>query len=189
MARFKNHLLVVIGFAVAGAIGAAFGTGAAQAVVSTLVTAVNTSANPVQIQHVPADNPATQAVVLYITCTFTSGAFGSETLLDTTTHTAFTVPAGQRLVIEYASGFGTVPRSQTPSLFLTPSFGLTNYSISPTLVFTGSKPNGDALYTFDSHVKAYVDPGGNVVATCGDEAEVGSGSFTAFMVGHLEAIQ
>jgi hypothetical protein len=189
MARFKNYLLVVIGFAFAGMIGAAFGSGTAQAVVSTLVSVVNTSANPVQVQHVVADNPATQAVVLYVTCAFSSGAVGSESLNDTNTHTTFTVPAGNRLVIEYTTGSGTVPRSQTPLFNLTPSFGLTNYTIYPTLVFTGSEPNGDAIYTFDAHARAYADPGGNVFALCGDAALVGSGSFGAFVVGHLEAIQ
>jgi len=41
MTRFKNYLVVILGFAFAGAIGASFGRGTAQAVVSTLVSVVN----------------------------------------------------------------------------------------------------------------------------------------------------
>jgi len=47
MGRFKNYLLVVLGFAFAGAIGAAFGTRTAQAVVATLVEVVNPTTSPV----------------------------------------------------------------------------------------------------------------------------------------------
>jgi hypothetical protein len=97
MARFKNHVLVVIGFAVAGMIGAAFGTGTAQAVVSTLVTAVNTSANPVPTQpvnvtdpgRIPYEGSAAPVCPDPTFCDFTIGI----------------VPAGHRVVIQHISGF------------------------------------------------------------------------------------
>jgi len=40
MSRVRTYLLVVVASALAGMIGAAFGTGTAQAVVSTLVSVV-----------------------------------------------------------------------------------------------------------------------------------------------------
>jgi hypothetical protein len=47
MARFKNYLLIAIGFALAGAIGAAFSTGTAQAIVAALVQVANPTTSPV----------------------------------------------------------------------------------------------------------------------------------------------
>jgi len=47
MGRFKRHLFIVLGLALAGAIGAAFSTHTAQAVVATLVQVVNPATSPV----------------------------------------------------------------------------------------------------------------------------------------------
>ena len=52
MERFRKYLLVTLGFALAGAIGAAFGTGTAQAVVASLVQIVNPATSPVHINSV-----------------------------------------------------------------------------------------------------------------------------------------
>jgi hypothetical protein len=57
MSRIRTYLLVTIGFAFAGMIGAAFGTGTAQAVVSTLVSVVNPSTSPVQTSSVNVTDP------------------------------------------------------------------------------------------------------------------------------------
>jgi len=56
MARFKN-LLIALGFVLAGAIGVAFGTGTAQAVVATLVQVVNTNSSPVPVHIVAPSQP------------------------------------------------------------------------------------------------------------------------------------
>jgi hypothetical protein len=47
MSRIRTYLLVTIGFAFAGMIGAAFGTSTAQAVVAILVEVVNPTTSPV----------------------------------------------------------------------------------------------------------------------------------------------
>jgi len=101
MARFKNHLLVVVGFVIAGMIGEAFGTGTAHAVVSTLLTAVNTSTNPVFTQHAAVDNPATQAVSLI--CNATSPPQACTLINGSFLNPPYVVPSGKRLVVESIS--------------------------------------------------------------------------------------
>ncbi len=105
MARFKNHLLVVVGFAVAGMIGAAFGTGTAQAVVSTLVTVVNPGTSPVHTSSV--DDPGRIA--------YQSSVFNTGKCSGISCTFAFpSVPAGHRVVVQHISGdvsFTSIPGS------------------------------------------------------------------------------
>jgi hypothetical protein len=92
MARFKNYLLVVIGFAVAGMIGAAFGTGTAQAVVSTLVSVLNPNTSPVPSLNVADPGRiAYQATVNNLgKCANQGCSFGFPT-----------APAGHRVVVQH----------------------------------------------------------------------------------------
>jgi hypothetical protein len=77
LARFKKHLLVALGFALAGAIGTAFGTGKAQAIVATLVEVVNPTTSPVPILSIDTARAPYQSTVTKAgtcsgsSCTFT----------------------------------------------------------------------------------------------------------------------
>jgi len=126
MARFKSYLLVVIGFAVAGMIGAAFGTGTAQAIVATLVEVVNPTTSPVATSSVNVTDPG--RIAYQSTVNNVGKCSGSSCLF------AFpTVPAGHRVVVQHIGGvvsFVTAPSTimvevETPgalvlSGFLTP---------------------------------------------------------------------
>jgi len=97
MARFKNYLLVVLGFAFAGTIGAALGTRTAQAVVSTLVSVVNPTTSPVPTSSVNVTDPgriAYQSQVSLSLC-------GTERLSCELLFPA--VPTGHRLVVQHIS--------------------------------------------------------------------------------------
>jgi len=180
MARFKSYLLVVIGFAVAGAIGTAFGTGTAQAVVSTLVTIVNTAANPVLTQHVAADNPSSQAVWLSCSVSF----IGSSCKLADN-NGPYTVPVGNRLVIESFSGVFAIT---------TGSNGWVQYQ-NPGYVFYvpamhqySDTANNKDYYPWGLAARFYVDSGQNIIGFFGTfMSGTGSAYFTAY--GHLEKIQ
>jgi hypothetical protein len=146
MARFKNHLLVVIGFAVAGMIGAACGTGTAQAVVSTLVSVVNPNTSPVQTSSVDVTDP---------------GRIAYQSTIDNVGMCSATfcnfifpfVPTGHRVVIQHISGqvffAGTPP---APGTILAVSGGGVNAGFFLPLV-------GLDLVYFDQSVLFYVDSG------------------------------
>jgi len=184
MARFKNYLLVILGFAFAGAIGAAFGTGTAQAVVSTLVTAVNTSGNPVQVQHVPADNPATQAVSLI--CGFGSGQGGCNLINGSFQNPPYVVPSGKRLVVESISGTVLFATGQKFPVFYTIRDNAPqDYTFFPPLAFVYTIPSSLDLYSWGLSVKLYAEQGTSI--TVGTQGPSSIADFYAF--GHLENIQ
>jgi len=95
MSRLRTYLLVVTASAIAGMIGAAFSTGTAQAVVSTLVSVVNPSTSPVQTTTVNVTDPGRIAYQATLTnqCAGTPCAFLFPT-----------VPAGHRVVVQHISG-------------------------------------------------------------------------------------
>jgi hypothetical protein len=167
MARFKNYLLVVIGFAVAGAIGAAFGTGTAQAVVSTLVTAVNTSANPVPTSSVDATDPGRIA--------YQSSVVNSNKCSGNVCAFSFpTVPAGHRVVVQHIGGvldFTAAPTTITVSIRDAASGLISGFSPIPT---------GDLTSAFDQSVLFYVEASNAVfeidVALSGSAMFSGAGS-------------
>jgi len=148
MARFKNHLLVVLGFTFAGMIGVAFGTGTAQAVVATLVEVVNPSTSPVPTSTVNVTDPGriayetTASSLCTVGISFCSIEFPS-------------VPAGHRLVIQHVSGsaqFNADPGDVTAVLAGNQDPFDINF-----LVPTATTD----LRSFDQSVLAYVNSGNN----------------------------
>jgi len=103
MTRFKNHLLVALSFVLACAIGAAFGTGSAQAVVSTLVSIVNPGTSPVHTSSV--DDPGRTAYQSTVT-----GQCSSQLPCRFNFPAA---PSGHRIVVQHIAG--TVGYSSIPS--------------------------------------------------------------------------
>jgi len=119
MARFKNYLLVVVGLGLAGAIGAAFGTGSAQAVVSTLVSVVNPTTSPVPTSVVNSNlNPVPTSSV-NVTDPGRIAYQSSVSHIGNCSGSACqfffpTVPAGHRVVVQHVAGqvqFNAVPNS------------------------------------------------------------------------------
>ena len=143
MARFRNYLLVVIGFAVAGMIGAALGTGTAQAVVSTLVSVVNPNTSPVQTLSVT--DPGR---IAYQSEADLSGNCSASTFCG---FVFPAVPAGHRVVVQHITGlvtFGVAPTVIT----VTTSSGATLVSN-----FYGPIPPGILSSQFDLPALFYVD--------------------------------
>jgi hypothetical protein len=188
MARFKNYLLVVIGFAVAGAIGAAFGTGTAQAVVSTLVTVVNPTGNPVQTQHVAADNPATQAISLLCSVSVSApNTNGSCTLINgLSSNGSYVVPSGKRLVVESISGLLGVSTGQKAVVSYSVQDTQQTYAFYPPLNLTIANFFGQDDYAWAFSVKLYAEQGTSVSVTASTVASLNG---TAYAFGHLENIQ
>jgi hypothetical protein len=183
MARFKKHLLVAVGFALAGMIGAAFGTGTAQAIVATLVQIVNTSATPVPTKHVAADNPSAQAVALSTgNISIPDASVGLTAFFVDHTGLTYVVPPGKVLVVDTISGEG---RSDTAAMhfavFLTSGQSSMEYTPPVQLLSDGASISGQ-------QVKFYADSGSTLVAGVNiTTASPGSGG-AVFLWGHLEDI-
>ena len=110
MARFKKHLLVVVGFAIAGLIGAAFGTGTAQAVVASLVQIANTTSSPV-----PSLNVTNPGRIAYLSTINNSPSRSGSTFCA---YRFPVVPAGHRVVVQHINGIANFNTSPGASLNL-----------------------------------------------------------------------
>jgi hypothetical protein len=159
MARFKNHLLVVLGFAFAGAIGVAFGTGTAQAIVATLVEVVNPTTSPVPSLNVTDPGRVPYQSIFFISCvnaTDCSFSLG-------------TVPAGHRVVVQHISGtlsVSSLPAEVEVTVKGTQDVGLTQF-LAPIGI------SGFSL--FDQPTLFYVDPTDTISVSMNIRNATGSG--------------
>jgi len=149
MGFIKKCLLVSLGFGLAGAIGASFATGTAQAIVAALVQVANTTANPV-----PSLSVTDPGRVAYQS----SGLSCTQT-----THCVIplpTVPSGHRVVVQHISGndsvSGTTTYVRLLAAVVTP---LGEFSASS---FYSQFSNTAAFYASDQPVLFYVDAGSHV---------------------------
>jgi hypothetical protein len=167
MARFKNYLLVALGFGFAGAIGAAFGTGTAQAVVSTLVSVVNPSTSPVPISNV--NDPGRVAYQAQVPTLQGCNA------ANDCTYKFPTVPAGHRVVVQHISGEDELIGQPTYfKVFASLSSG--GFPISS---FLPPLLTAQEDYEFDQPVSFYVDSGDSVqVELRSNSAFAGMGAVT-----------
>lgn len=174
MARFKKHLLVAIGFTLAGMIGAAFGTRTAEAVVATLVEMVNTTANPAVT--VDADKSTRLPYQSTKQFMWTSPLPGIVEMLFTP------VPAGHRLVTTNVSAFLWIS-SGTPYGSIFTSFNKTQGFPSFTGVYDG---NGSGV--INQMVTRYVGAGDTpLVFFYANYAVTGLGTInTVTLTGYLE---
>jgi len=166
MARFKNYLLVILGFAIAGAIGVAFSAGTARAVVATLVEVVNPSTSPVATSTVNVTDPGRigyQSELDTGSCVHSFGCILSFPI----------VPTGHRVVVQHTTGFGgfnSTPTSVTATV-------LTGNSVLAALFppFTSSS----ARLFFAQPVLFYVDSGSSATVDIESDVEfVGQGAVT-----------
>ena len=129
MKRFRTYLLVAIGFVVAGAIGAAFGTRRAEAVVATLVEIVNPASSPVPTSSVDATDPGRIAYQ----STLSVGLGGTGCSGEICSLTFPPVLAGYRVVVQQISVFANIT---TPALGPVDIGIFLNGSVPATMEFT-----------------------------------------------------
>ena len=146
MSRIRTYLLVTIGFAFAGMIGAAFGTSTAQAVVATLVEVVNPTTSPV-----PSLNVTDPGRIAYqSTINNTGKCLGSSCSFPFPV-----VPTLHRVVIQHVSGLvqlNAVPTNIAVNFFETAGVGLTAELLAPL----------STISAFDQPLLFYVDSGTSV---------------------------
>jgi hypothetical protein len=167
---------------------------AVQAVVSTLVTVANTTTNPVPTKA--ADNPARQAVVLTVFVGAGDGVFGaSGPMISPETQAAYTVPAGQRLVVESVTGIAELGGGQTPfTVNITFDSNVIPLESEPPTIFLvptfSGTASGTSAFSFASSVTTYVEPGSQLTAqfTRGP-SNAGGAILLITLSGHLESIQ
>ena len=133
----------------------------------------NPDVAPVPVRDV--DNPARQPVHTNVFCIANSTLGCDETI--------YTVPAGKRLVIEYASMLAEIPVGQVASWTISTFVGgrLERHRFPQT-------PPSVAFHNVNAtesgqQVRIYADPGTNVNA--GGIPNSGSGPFTFIISGHL----
>jgi hypothetical protein len=116
------------------------------------VTVVNNATNPVPIRNV--DNPVQQAVTFIAEVAVPDGSFGEVN------SSAFTVPAGKRLVLEYVSGYAFLQPGQKPLVEMTTALNFSGYFHSLTAVPQGDFPAVFArpeAFTINQVLRLYSD--------------------------------
>jgi len=153
MTRFKNHVLVVLGFTLAGLIGVALGSGTAQAVVSTLVSVVNPGTSPVHTSSV--DDPGR------IAYQSNSDMTGQCTQQQSSCQFVFPfVPAGHRVVVQHISG--SISYNTAPTVI---TVGARSFGTEDVSDFYAPIPPGLAFSQFDWPALFYVDSGERATVT------------------------
>jgi hypothetical protein len=179
--RFAKRMLMVAGAgALAGILAIALAPKAAHALVATLVQVANTTANPVPNKDVDNPDRAT-AVDQFCIVTGTAGSPGFE--CDTTAF--FTVPAGQRLVLEQLEAACTTPEGN--SLYggdIEFSEG-GNSTLHPFALGSPATHAGVTSYVLNQQVRYYVDAGSPIFFQLGSTDTSGSTNCTFQFNGHL----
>lgn len=152
--RFAKRLLMVAGaVALAGILGVAIAPKAAHAIVATLVTVTNTTANPVGTSD--ANNGAFQPVHFVISLNDNTGSSGLIV-------TGPTVPANKRLVVENISMFALIGGDeQLDGVWLSNSLQQNYVLVNPqtTDKYATGTGNLQGIYDYNRPVTAYYDPG------------------------------
>jgi len=139
-------------------------------------------ASPLEVRDL--DNPARQPVQVRLTCSMENpqvACLGNQII--------YTVPQGKRLVIEYASMVARVPEGQSVSMLIqVPSSG---GGLAVTHYLPLSAPSHDGVFaggpftSIGQQVRAYADPGSNVVVNGLRNNGAGAGSYEFSISGHL----
>ena len=156
MARFKNSLLVVVGFAIAGMIGAAFGTGTAQAVVASLVEVVNPSTSPVQTNSVNVTDPG--RIAYRVTIDMSTQCNGGNVCVFVSP----VVPAAHRVVVEHISSRTGADTTSAPAVVDVYAGDQTAPIVTSFYVSSGA-----AGIAFDQPVLLYIDSSNSVTIVIG----------------------
>jgi hypothetical protein len=184
----KRAMITAGSFLLAGALGSVLFPHAAHGIVAALVQVTNTSANPVPTQAV--DNPAREAVFLVSQENIPDGQFSVVTGTFNNVSGPYTVPAGQRLVVDSISGYYELPTGQQPTFpgFVVSVNGLSTYVLQvPVLV---QSAGGRDRYQFATQLTTYADPGTAITPVCNRYPySAGEANCYAALSGHLVNIQ
>jgi hypothetical protein len=190
----KRMITVIGGVAIAALLLSLAAPKTVQAVVSTLVTVANTTTNPVPTKA--TDNPARQAVVLNVFVGAGDGEQGGfGPMISPETGAAYTVPAGQRLVVESVTGIAEMGGGETPfTVNITFDSNVVPSSSEPPTIFLvptfSGTASGTSSFSFASSVTTYIEPGSQLTAqfTRGP-SNAGGAILLITLSGHLESIQ
>jgi len=189
----KRMITTIGGVAIVAFLLALAAPRAAHAIVSALVTVANSDSNPVPTKA--TDNRARQAVVLTASLSAGDGqelAFGP--LFSTETGAAYTVPPGQRLVVESVTGNADMTGGETPftvqvafdELMVKPGTQIPTIFLVPT--FSGTL-GGLSAFNFASALTTYVEPGSTLeVFFQRGPSTAGLATLQITVSGHLESI-
>jgi len=153
--------------------------------VATAVQVVNDSAHPVPT--IATDNHARTAVSLIAGAALPDGSSSQQGQFSDN-NGPYTVPAGNRLVLESVSGFFELPTGQKPTtfgVFSTLNGANSSFRLTPTL----SSSAGVDLYNFAMPLTIYVDAGTQPSLLCARSSNSGLAVCDALAFGHLESIQ
>jgi len=165
MSRTRRFLLVTLGLGLAGAIGAAFGAGTAQAVVASLVEIVNPATAPVPMLNVTdPGRVAYQSTINNVGKCL--GAPECEFSFPS-------VPAGHRVVIQHISGY---LQFSTQALTAYVAAEVESGVFGPLSTFYAPVPTGSSVATLDKPALFYVDSSDSFVV-------IVHGSFGSSFVG------
>lgn len=188
--KFAKRLLMVAGaVAIAGVLSVAFVPRAVHAVVSTLVTVVNSVAivNPAPggaIQGVVTEEtmgasrqPVAAACNVFGPAPSTGVQFGCTAM--------YSVPAGKRLVIEYADAWCESPKNVFNAEVITEIAGVPiPYNL--TVVNEGLDELGTPFFAVAQPLRAYADPSTNVDMLFASTDTTGSTHCVGGFSGYLE---
>jgi hypothetical protein len=190
----KRMITTIGGMAIAAFLLALAAPRTAHAIVSTLVTIANSDSNPVPTKA--TDNRARQAVVLSVFVAAGDGEQGGfGPLLSPETGAAYTVPAGQRLVVESVTGIAEMGGGESPfTVNITFDTNVVPLSSGPPTIFLvptfSGTAGGTSAFSFASGLTTYVEPGSQLTAqfTRG-QSNAGGAILLITLSGHLESIQ
>jgi hypothetical protein len=152
--RIKQYLLVTLGFGLAGAIGGAFGTGTAQAVVASLVEVVNPGTSPVHTSSV--DDPG--RIPYRVTIDMSTQCNGGDVCLFVSP----VVPAGHRVVVEHVSSRTGADTTSAPAIVDVYAGDQTTPIVTSFYISSGA-----AGIAFDQPVLLYIDSSNSVTILIG----------------------
>jgi len=173
MKRFRTYLLVAIGFVLAGAIGAAFGTRRAEAVVATLVEIVNPATSPLPTSSVDATDPGRIAYQ----STLSIGLGGTGCSGEVCSLSFPPVLAGHRVVVQQISVFANIT---------TPALGPADIRISlnGSLLLEFTVPASPNTLAFVQPLQLALDPSNSVRVSVGNNDVVFAPPFSVTLTGY-----
>ena len=158
---------------------------AAHAIVSTLVTVANTSANPVPVDSTADDRAS--IVLIGSQQINPPNSDGFQPFLNLNDQSTFAVPVGKRFVIDQITASAFTDASAQPTIAVEMNQGNNHpyFAWIPLTKVPTSSANFQDSYSAMQNVKFFVDPGGTFQVYFGQRITTAPGIANVFVVGHL----